>query len=145
MEQRMKSKKSQKEYETMIRREAIRLKNLSKDLKQQRFQIKNQHRQDQLRDKLELDEKRKQAMRDQRIDLKEVRMRALFSMERQRQEIRNALFQMSVWNTFDPNLVKQIFNQKHSKGGSQSIEELVRQTASRHKLNKRRQMSQRSR
>ena len=54
-------------------------------------------------------------------------MNALFNLERQREDVRNWMYQMSVWNTFNPNIVKRLFTGTHSKSpNTKTINELVR-------------------
>lgn len=47
--------------------------------------------------------------------------KALNDMERQRQDIKNALYQMTVWNSFSPEVVQKICNKK-TKIGKSTIE-----------------------
>ena len=66
--------------------------------------------------------------------LNTVRIKTLVNSEIQRQQIKNALYQMSVWNTFDPKIIHHIIGAEKSKkqgfGRSEiSVEELVRVTA----------------
>ena len=48
-------------------------------------------------------------------------MKALYTLEKQRGDVQQALFEMSVWNTFDPDMIREMFDhpnlkQKHSVG-----------------------------
>lgn len=49
-----------------------------------------------------------EAMADQREHMKHVRQKVLSDMEKQRQDIRNALYHMSVWNYYSPKIVQKI-------------------------------------
>jgi len=49
-----------------------------------------------------------EAMAEQRNQLKNVRTKALGDMERQRQDIKSALYHMTVWNSFSPKIVEKI-------------------------------------
>ena len=49
-------------------------------------------------------------MQEEKNHLKSVRMKALFDMEKQRGDVRNALYQMSVWNTYASDIVHTIFH-----------------------------------
>ena len=49
-----------------------------------------------------------EAMAEQRNELKSVRTKALSDMEKQRGDIKNALYHMTVWNSFSPNVVENI-------------------------------------
>ncbi len=84
IDQRLEEIKKVKAYETTIKQEQIRLRNLDKVMKQQWFVRKKTNHHQRLAEKLELDEQRKEAMTEQREELKEVRMSALFKMEWQR-------------------------------------------------------------
>lgn len=47
-------------------------------------------------------------------------------MERQRQDIKSALYQMTVWNSFSPSIVQQICDSKANTGRKRTIDEMVR-------------------
>ena len=94
-------------------------------MKQKQFWRKKQNYNVRLQEKLAIEDMRKQKMREQREKLTKIRMRELFKMERQRQDVKNALFQMSVWNTFDSQLVSDIFKERR-QGGKPTIGEQVR-------------------
>ena len=49
-----------------------------------------------------------EAMAEQRNELKNVRSKALSDMEKQRQNIKSALYHMAVWNSFSPKIVEEI-------------------------------------
>lgn len=74
-----------------------------------------------------MDDMKRDAMTSERQNMKAMRMKALFDMEKQRQDTRVALYQMSVWNTFNPKIVNSIYD---SSRRSCSIEEMVRVKAS---------------
>ena len=63
-----------------------------------------------------------EAMADQRFKLKDVRKEALNEMERQRQDIKSALYYMTVWNSFNPTVVQKIWNNKAQPGKKATIQ-----------------------
>lgn len=74
-------------------------------------------------------------MVEEREFLKSVRIKTLVESEIQRENIKNALYQMSVWNTFDPKVIYHIIGkEKHYEGqgiggGDLTVDELVRKAA----------------
>ena len=91
-----------------MKKEMFNLKNLSKDFNRQRATRKNEFVKEQMVEKLEGDKLRYEAMTSERSHLKSVRVQTLVESEIQRENIRNALYQMSVWNTFDPKIIFHI-------------------------------------
>jgi len=65
-----------------------------------------------MRQKLAMEDMKIEAMAEQRNGLKDVRTKALSDMEKQRQDIKNALYHMTVWNSFSPKVVEKIVNNK---------------------------------
>jgi len=61
-----------------------------------------------MRHKLSMEDMKIEAMAEQRNQLKNVRTKALGDMERQRQDIKSALYHMTVWNSFSPKIVEKI-------------------------------------
>lgn len=86
-------------------------------------------------DKLMSDEQRYKSMVEERNHLKDIRIKTLVESEIQREHIKNALYQMSVWNTFDPKIIYHIIGkEKHFEGqglggGDLTVDEMVRKTA----------------
>lgn len=72
----------------MLRKEEIQLKNMSKDFNTQRAFKKRQYQEQELRDKIAKEDIKKEQMIEERNQLKQQRMNALFEMEKQRQDIR---------------------------------------------------------
>lgn len=75
----------------MLRKEEIQLKNMSKDFNTQRAFKKRQYQEQELRDKIAKEDIKKEQMIEERNQLKQQRMNALFEMEKQRQDIRKWL------------------------------------------------------
>ena len=44
--------------------------------------------------------------------IKKRRFKALYTLEQQRGDVQQALFEMSVWNTFDPDMIREMFDKK---------------------------------
>lgn len=134
-DERLAKQKEQEAMKEMLRREFITLNNQSKMFNRQRFERKTKYKEDQMRQKLQMEDVKIETMADQRAQLKNMRQKALSDMERQRQDIRNALYHMTVWNSFSPKVVKKICNQKHGAQKA-TIEEMVRKNAAKEHLKK---------
>jgi len=100
--------KEQEHFKEILRKEFITLNNQSKFFNKKRFQRKTQYQEDKMREKLKMEDMKIEAMADQKNELKNVRKNALNEMERQRQDIKNALYHMTVWNSFSPKVVEKI-------------------------------------
>mmetsp|Transcript_18582 Transcript_18582/g.17668 ORF Transcript_18582/g.17668 Transcript_18582/m.17668 type:complete len:96 (+) Transcript_18582:116-403(+) len=81
-----------------------------------------------MEDKLSMDELRHHAMVDERRFLSQNRIQTLIKSEIQREQIKNALYSMSVWNTFQPKVINHILLLS-GKSSDITIDELVRKTA----------------
>jgi hypothetical protein len=133
-DQRLAKMKQDEQMKDMLRREFINLNNQSKMFNRQRFERKTKYKEIRMREKLTNEDMKIEAMADQRAVLKNVRQKALSDMERQRQDIRNALYHMTVWNSFSPKVVQNICNQKAIGGKNPTIEEMVRINAAKEHL-----------
>lgn len=129
-DKRLERQKEKEKFKEIIRKEFITLNNQSKYLNKRRFIRKKQYEEEKMRDKLFIEDLKIEAMADQRSQLKEVRQRALEDMERQRQDIRQALYHMTVWNSFSPRVVKTICDPKARMKENVTIDEMVRVHAS---------------
>lgn len=105
---RLEKQKEQERIKEILRREFIQLNNQSKFYNKKRFQRKTKYQEDKMRAKLAMEDMKIEAMAEQRNDLKNVRTQALSDMEKQRQDIKNALYHMTVWNSFSPVVVEKI-------------------------------------
>jgi hypothetical protein len=76
----------------MIKKELINLKNISKDLNRERSMRKQEFQISNLQDKLTLDERKFQALVEERNNLKNIRISTLVESEIQRDQIKNALY-----------------------------------------------------
>lgn len=143
-EDRLEKLKEHERIKEILRREYINLNNESKNVNKKRFMRKIQYKEERMRDKLLMEDLKIEAMSDQRSQLKQVRQKALSEMERQRQDIRNALYHMTVWNSFSPKIVEKICNQKVHSGNKPTIEEMVRKNASKEHLKQSLEMHRRT-
>jgi hypothetical protein len=113
----------------------VSLKNLSKDLNRVRASRRQDFRKEQLLGRLDQQQRRYQSMVEERQRMNAARIRTLVESEIQREHVKNALYQMAVWNTFDPKIIYHIIGQEkqyegQGMGGTDlTIEELVRKTA----------------
>ena len=58
--------------------------------------------------------------------MKNMRVHTLVESEIQRESIKNALYQMSVWNTFDPKIIDHIIGKEKYGKGEMTVDEIVR-------------------
>jgi hypothetical protein len=107
-DKRLEKLKEEEHFKEVLRKEFITLNNQSKFYNKRRFQRKMKYQEDKMREKLKTEDLKIEAMADQRSELKNIRKRALNEMERQRQDIKNALYHMTVWNSFSPKVVEKI-------------------------------------
>lgn len=135
-EKRLQKLKDQEKYKEILRKEFITLNNQSKYYNKMRFERKTKYQEQKMREKLSMEDMKIEAMADQRSHLKDVRKKALNDMERQRQDIRNALYHMTVWNSFSPKVVDKICSSKNKDRNQPTIEEMVRVHASHEHKNK---------
>lgn len=142
-DQRLEKLKEQEKMKDLIRKEFITLNNQSKFFNKKRFQRKMKYQEDKMRQKLAMEDMKIEAMADQRNELKNVRTKALSDMEKQRQDIKNALYHMTVWNSFSPKVVEKICNSKNATK-KQTIEEMVRVHAAKENIRKRHKGHRRS-
>ena len=86
---------------------------------------------EQLQMKMIMDEQKHRSMINERTNMNQIRTRTLVDAEIQREHIKNALYHMSVWNTFDPNIITHIITASSSNAIIQekTVDELVRKTA----------------
>ncbi|CDW84944.1 UNKNOWN [Stylonychia lemnae] len=132
---RLERQRSRQRFQEQLKKEMFNLKNMSKDFNRQRASRRHEFKKEQLVSKLDQDQSRYSALVDERNYLKEVRIKTLIESEIQRENIKNALYQMSVWNTFDPKIIFHIMGKERYYegqgigGGDLTIEELVRKTA----------------
>lgn len=136
-DKRLEKMKEQEHFQEILRKEFITLNNQSKFYNKKRFQRKTRYQEEKMREKLALEDMKIEAMAEQRNELKNVRKRALNDMERQRQDIQNALYHMTVWNSFSPKVVEKICNSKPDAPKKRTIEEMVRVHAAKEHLKKR--------
>jgi hypothetical protein len=74
-------------------------------------------------------------MVEERNYLKNMKIKTLVESEIQREHIKNAIYQMQVWNTFDPKIIyhivgkEKLYEGKGVGGGDLTVDELVRKTA----------------
>ena len=125
-DERMEAQRTRKRRLELIKRELVALKNQSKDYNRERAQRRHAYKEQQLRFKIQEEGMRHNAMQEEKHHLKNVRMKALFDMEKQRGDVRNALYQMSVWNTYASDIVNTIFHAESGVAPSSTIDELVR-------------------
>jgi hypothetical protein len=144
-DQRLLKQKEQEKMKEIIRKEFITLNNQSKFYNKKRFQRKTKYHEDKMREKLVMEDMKIEAMAEQRCELKNVRTKALSDMEKQRQDIKTALYHMTVWNSFSPKVVEEICNSDHDnlsyKPNNKSmqkhtIEEMVRLQAAQENIRK---------
>ena len=107
-DKRLEKLKEHERFKEILRKEFIILNNQSKFYNKQRFERKNKYQEEKMREKLMMEDIKIEAMADQRFKLKDVRKEALNEMERQRQDIKSALYYMTVWNSFNPTVVQKI-------------------------------------
>lgn len=134
-DKRLEKMKEQERFKEILRKEFITLNNQSKFYNKKRFQRKTKYQEDKMREKLAMEDVKIETMADQRDELKKVRKKALNEMERQRQDIKNALYHMTVWNSFSPKVVEKICNSKEV-GKKYTIEEMVRVHAAKEHMRK---------
>lgn len=135
-DKRLEKLKEQERFKEILRKEFITLNNQSKFYNKKRFQRKTKYQEERMREKLAMEDMKIEAMADQRNELKDVRKKALNEMERQRQDIKNALYHMTVWNSFSPKVVEKIWNAKASAANRPTVEEMVRVHAAKEHLKK---------
>ncbi|CAI2361509.1 unnamed protein product [Moneuplotes crassus] len=134
-DKRLEKLKEQERVREILRREFIQLNNQSKFYNKKRFQRKIKYQEDKMRAKIALKDMKIEAMAEQKYDLKNVRTQALSDMEKQRQDIKNALYHMTVWNSFSPAIVNEICNSKKARK-NRTIEEMVRVNAAKEHIKK---------
>lgn len=66
----------------LVRKEMIKLKNKSKNINMQRAMRKREYEEEQMREKLEENEQRQIAVDEEKVTLKNMRMDALFNMQK---------------------------------------------------------------
>ena len=111
-DKRLEKLKEHEKFKEILRKEFIILNNQSKFQNKQRFERKNKYQEEKMREKLMMEDIKIETMADQRFQLKDLRKSALNEMERQRQDIKSALYYMTVWNSFNPTVVQKIWNNK---------------------------------
>ena len=117
-EKRLEEQKQKQKIFELQKREIISLKNTSKDYNRERAKRKHDYQIEKMQEKLEMDKLRHTAMVTERQNLKQIRVQALFESEIQREDIRNALYHMSVWNTFDPKIIQSIVGENPNASNS---------------------------
>ena len=80
--ERFRNEKSKQAHQAMLKNESLRLKAVAKKQKYDRFERKQVNAYKRIKKKLEVDEIRNDEFKKQKDELKEIRMEALFDMER---------------------------------------------------------------
>lgn len=81
-EMRLEEQRQKARQMELVRKEMIKLKNKSKNINMQRAMRKREYEEEQMREKLEENEQRQIAVDEEKVTLKNMRMDALFNMQK---------------------------------------------------------------
>jgi hypothetical protein len=122
-EDRLKKYKEDKKKQEMLKKEMFELQTNAKRFNTERVKKINEYNIQKIKERIETDEKRKQRMMNRSNGIKQMRLKNMQESELLRDRVREALYQMAVWNVVDMNIVEDIIN---SKGNDNTIEDKIR-------------------